>query len=186
MQEDITDYDQEHFNNGDAENVEEEVDDELEIVEEVALLGLPEVRRTINRDPEELKLRKLGETKMMTHSMDSEEEVSRQMTDSLSERISVEVGRQIETKLVKNLTEVGTNVDETEDIRGSRRSKSEKRLRSPKIKIQNARIQILAKPETGENNKDDIVFIIYLNDTDLGDDENKNAGDQIEDLVFKD
>ena len=62
MQKDNIDYDQEHFNNGDAENVEEEDDDKLEIVEQVALLALPEVRRTINKDPVEFKLRKLSET----------------------------------------------------------------------------------------------------------------------------
>ena len=56
----------------------------------------------------------------------------------------------------------------------------------PNIKIENARIQILAKPEAGGNSKDDIVFIIYLNESDVEDEENKNAREEIEDLVFKD
>ena len=189
IQEDNIDHD--IINDG-AENVNKEVGDKLEIVEQVALLGLPEVVRTINREEKELEMRKLSENKL--NHVDSEKEVPRHMTESLS----VEAGQQIERILVRNLTEVRGSGDETDNITDDEtdditdgmqeesRSRSEKRLRLPNIKIENARIQILAKPESGGNSKDDIVFIIYLNESDVEDEENKNAREDIEDLVFKD
>ena len=59
--------------------------------------------------------------------------------------------------------------------------KKGERLKLPRIRIQNARIKILSQVEP-ESNNDDIVFIIYLNETDSQEIES-NA--QIEDFIFQ-
>ena len=58
--------------------------------------------------------------------------------------------------------------------------KKGERLKLPKIRIQNARIKILSQVES-ETNNDDIVFIIYLNETDSREIE---TNVDIEDFIF--
>ena len=92
-----------------------------------------------------------------------------------------------ETETVRNNTKAMKIVDqesagsENPLLENNDTKKKGERLKLPKIRIQNARIKILSKVES-ETNNDDIVFIIYLNESDSREIES-NAG--LEDFIFQ-
>ena len=148
----------------------EEVDEKHLILEEIKLLELPEADRQ--------KQRVVSTEKMEYKIMRSQNNPSKnyEETEPIMDPMEVDY----ETETVKNVTTVVKTIENPiqENIDTK---KKEGRLKLPRIRIQNARIKILSQVEP-ENSNDDIVFIIYLNETDSEEIESRA---RIEDFIFQ-
>ena len=215
MQEDYEDYDLlPYFYNDvddDTKIGNEEVDDKLLIVEPVELLGLPEVERTKDGNKKEQKMFKISETEVENipeinfdiegiEKQEGEEEEEDQKeqekekeddvktTEDQKEQEKENEGARDDVKTTGWVQTRETEAEEGGPLQTTKsRNRAEKGLRLPGIRIQNARIHILGQSDAVESSEDDIVFLIYLNETALTDDQTEtDSGEQIEDLIFQD
>ena len=181
--EDNGDFDNDFHNDvDDVEDTlmtEKEVDDKHLILEPIALLGLPA--------PPEADRVKQGV--VSTENMKNQSTSDKNHTKNYEEKESALdpiMDVDYETETVRNITKVMKIVDqepagsENPLLENNDTKKKGERLKLPKIRIQNARIKILSQVES-ETNNDDIVFIIYLNETDSREIE---TNVDIEDFIF--
>ena len=193
-QEDNGDLDNDFHNDvddvDDTDETDEEVDDK-----QIELSGLPEADRAKQRvvTTENMKNKNISDNNPPVPTKNDEETESvmdvgfETETEKNFTKVMKILDVDYETETVKNVTKFMKIVDQkTVESRNPIQEKKDsnkkgERLKLPRIRIQNARIKILSKVES-ETNNDDIVFIIYLNESDSREIES-NAG--LEDFIFQ-
>ena len=193
-QEDNGDLDNDVHN--DVDDVDDTVTDEEVDDKQMELSGLlPEADRAKQRvvTTENMKNKNISDNNSAIPSQNDEETESVMDVDFETEtvknvtKVMKILDVDYETETVKNVTKLMKIVDQKKgESRNPIQEKKDsnkkgERLKLPRIRIQNARIKILSKVES-ETNNDDIVFIIYLNESDSREIES-NAG--LEDFIFK-
>ena len=158
-----------------------EVDDKHLILEQIELLELPPPPPPADRlrqgavATENMKNKSISE-----HNPTKNDEETASTMDPMDVDYETETVRNV-TKVMKIVDQKSVGTENPLQLNNDTKKKGERLKKLSRIRIQNARIKILSQVES-ESNKDDIVFIIYLNKTDSREIES-NAN--IEDFIFQ-